>query len=497
MNESKKRISLAPSSWRCGTIAMIGGLVLSVAMEGQNLPTGVSTPVPQLPAALGLRLNSQFIPPYQGKPGNSQQSGASSAVARHTAYPETATTPGGVRLITLEEAQQQAAPAGSNPLVRLGQLQVEVARQTRLGTQSSFFPQIGSTFENLHFNKFMGEVLDVHRPIEGGTGTVGVPLVGQNQTLVAVTATQPITPLFQLRELYKINLADERIAKAKAGMPVSETASKVEKSYYDLLVAQRQFAFAKAKASETGNRWLVASSSGTPVTSDGHDEELLQASNALAIASTKVKELTVSLNDMLGWPADTELQLVPPDPGFEDISLKEATDKALAANPEVIEAEQNVVKAQAASKIQKLAYVPVVAAMGGYAYQDNVLPLLPRDFSFIGVVATFNLFDFGKREHTIKGADAQAEMAGIALELTKAKVAGAVKNSYFELERSRQLSELTRRLDSAIQVQRAGYEENSAEILAAKKAKVEAEMFQADLDYRQALARLKILMGEQ
>jgi glutamine synthetase type III len=88
-------------------------------------------------------------------------------------------------------------------------------------------------------------------------------------------------------------------------------------------------------------------------------------------------------------------------------------------------------------------------------------------------------------------------MAEIALQLTKAKVAASVKNSHLELERSRQLSELTRRLDSAIQVQRASYEENSAEVIAAKKAKVEAEMFQADLDYRQALARLKTLMGER
>jgi outer membrane protein TolC len=303
--------------------------------------------------------------------------------------------------------------------------------------------------------------------------------------------------LFQLRELYKINLADERIARAKAGMPVSETASKVEKSYYELLVAQRQLDFVKVKATETANKWLVASSSTMPVASGSHDEDLIEASNAVAIATTRVKELTASLNDMLGWPPDTELQLVPPDPRFEDISLREATDKALAANPEVIEAEQNVVKARAASTLQKLAYVPVVAAMGGYAYNSDVLPLLPRDFSFIGLVATYNLFDFGKREHTIKGANAQAEMAEIALQLTKAKVAASVKNSHFELERSRQLSELTRRLDSAIQVQRASYDENSAEIIAAKKAKVEAEMFQADLDYRQALARLKTLMGER
>jgi len=78
--------------------------------------------------------------------------------------------------------------------------------------------------------------------------------------------------------------------------------------------------FAKVKATETANKWLVASSSKMPVASGGHDDELIEASNAMTIATTRVKELTAPLNDMLGWPLDTELQLVPPDPGFEDIS---------------------------------------------------------------------------------------------------------------------------------------------------------------------------------
>jgi outer membrane protein TolC len=451
--------------------------------------------VPQLPTAPNALLKKQFTPAYPGQTGNLQQAGESHAVALRVADPEPVITPAGVRIITLEEAQLKAAAAGNNPMVRIGELQVEVAKQTRLGTRSTFFPQIGSTFSNFHFNKFMGQELQITGPL-GNTRGVGLPLAGQNQTLVAVTATQPITPLFQLRELYKINLADERIARAKAGMPVYETASKVEKAYYELLVAQRQLTFVKMKATETENKWMVASSA-LPLTSDTHDEELIKTSNALAISTTKVKELTAALDDILGWPSDTELQLVPPDPRFEEISLKEASEKALAANPEVVEAEQNVVKAQSAVTIQKLSYVPVVAAMGGYAYQNDVLPLLPHDFSFVGIVATYNLFDFGKREHTIKGADAQSEMAGIALQLTKAKVAASVKASHFELERSRQLSQLTRRLNSAIQLQKVSYEENNVEITAAKKAKVEAEMFQADLEYREALARLKTLMGER
>ena len=495
MKEHNQWMSRVASCWSFGTIALVGCLVLSGIVVGQDLPTGISTPVVQ-PAALGVQPKLQFTTAYQT--GNPRQGNESWGFALRSAYSQPAPSPIGPQLITLEEAQQKATPADSNPMVRLAKLQVEIARQTRLGTRSTFFPQIGSTFENFHFNKFMGQRLQVTGPL-GNTAGIGLPLVGKDQTLVAVTATQPITPLFQLHELYKINLADERIARAKAGMPVAaETAHKVENAYYALLVAQRRLAFAKAKATESANKWLVASSSSAiPVALADHDEELIEISNALAIETTKVKELMASLNDLIGWPPDTELQLVPPDPRFEEISLRDATDKAMAVNPEVVEAEQNVVKARSAAKIQKLAYVPVVAAIGGYAYNGNAMPLLPRDFSFIGIMATYNLFDFGKREHTIKGANAQAEMAEIALQLTKAKVAASVKSSLFELQRSRQLSELTRRLDSAIQVQNASFEENSGEIIAAKKAKIEAEMFQADLSYRQALAKLKTLMGER
>jgi outer membrane protein TolC len=495
MTHPNKRMLGTPNLRWYSTINLVVCLVFGGIVFAQDLPTA---PLPPLPVTLGTRWNLPLAMASQSQTGTPQQGRESRDVVFHAAASEPVVASTGARLITLQEVQQKAAPTDSNPMVRLGQLQVDVARQTRLGTMSSFFPQIGSSFANMHFNKFMGQLLQVTGPL-GNTRTLGVPLTGKDQTLVAVTATQPITPLFQLRELYKINLADERIARGKAGMPVSGTASKVEKAYYELLVAQRQLAFARVKATQSENKWLVASSSSSaiPVASAGHDEELIEISNALAIATTREKELTASLNELLGWPPDTELQLVPPDPGFEEISLKEATDKALVASPEVIEAEQNVVKARSAVTLQKLAYVPVVAVMGGYAYQDNAIPLLPRDFSFIGMVATYNLFDFGKREHTIKGASAQAEMAQIALQLTKAKVAAAVKSSHFELERSRQLSELTRRLDSAIQVQRASYGENSGETAAAKKAKVEAEMFQADLDYRQALAKLKTLMGER
>jgi outer membrane protein TolC len=400
----------------------------------------------------------------------------------------------GPRRITLEQAQQQAAAAG-DPMAHLAQLQVEAARQHRLGAESDFFPKISSTFTNFHFNKFMGEEFTVQRPIQGGTTTAQIPLAGKDQTLVAITAAQPITPLLKLREVVNIARADENVARAKAGMPV-ETASRVEKAYYGLLVAQRQLIAARVNSDVLRNKLLLASNATTPMSLPAHEEDEIAAVKALAIANSNVKELTASLDLLLGYAVDTELELVTPVRQMEEISLKEAADKAMAANPEVVEAQQTVAKAHAASKLSKLDYVPDVAVMGGYAYNANVIPALPRDFSFIGIMGSYNVFDFGKREHAIKERNAQVSMAETALELTKAKVAAAVKTSYFEMDRSRQMSELAHRLSAAIPLERVSYSKDDPELVASR-AKVEVEMFQADFDYRQALTQLRTLMGEE
>jgi len=207
-----------------------------------------------------------------------------------------------------------------------------------------------------------------------------------------------------------------------------------------------------------------------------------------------VQELTSSLDGLLGYPEGTKLDLVPPAPLTEEISLVEATEKATAANPEVIEAEQTAIKAHAGKTLSKMAYFPVVAIMGGYANQNAVNLVLPRDFGYVGFLATLTVFDGFKREHGVKERSAQAEMADLAVQLTKAKVAAGVKNSYFEMERSRKLSELAHRMVSGAQVVDASYRSDDPDAKAAW-AQMEADEFRAELEYRQAYAKLKALMG--
>jgi outer membrane protein TolC len=483
----------ASAGWKGILVMLAAALTLVGTLSAQDRTPGDSSTisVPQPPFAIALRPVRGSSPSY---PAGFEMPVLKSTlrIVRTAPTAQNFEGPPRVRRITLEQAQQQATTA-NNPMARLGQLQVEAAHEHTLAAESDYFPKISSMATNFHFNKFMGALLTVNRPIAGGTITTGLPLAGKDQTLVDVTAAQPLTPLFKLHEVVTLARTDENIARAKAGMPV-ETADNIEENYYKLLVAQRRLTVAEINARQFDSLRLVAANSGPPEISKNSSEQLIKADDAVVTAATSVKELTALLNEQMGWPLDTELELVPPPPHFQEISLTEATNQALATNPEIVEAEQNVVKARAATTLSKLDYVPDVAVLGGYVYNSNAVPLLPRDFTFIGVMGSYTVFDFGKREHTLKERKTQLEMAELAVQLTKAKVATSVKNSYFELQRSRELSDRRHQMTYALQLRNASLQENEQDATSSQ-AQAEADMFEADFEYSQALAKLKGLMG--
>ena len=404
----------------------------------------------------------------------------------------------GSRRITLEQVKQQSsADRAISPFARLGQLSIEAAKQHRLGVQADYYPKFGATFANLHYSEFLGQILAIRRPLLGSVTQVPVPLLSQNQTITALTFVQPITPLFQVHQLVRIARADERIAMAKAGVPVTRNArdTEVEETYFKLLIAQRRSISAESRLRLAAKQPLYAAATVELVGTAAQTPELVEAKKAALSAAAEVKELTASLNRAMGWPDDTELELVLPDPLVENVSLRDVADKPAGANPDVVEAEQNVVKARAASMLSKLAYVPTVAAVGGYLFQ-NAIPAVQSNFGYGGVMVSYNIFDFGKRERAVKEARAQLGMAEIALQLTKAKVADNVRKSYLELERSRQVSLVAQKMGSSVaRLMNVSSAPESTEAKAAR-AEVEVEMLEADLAHRQAYDRLKALIGQ-
>ena len=381
--------------------------------------------------------------------------------------------------ITLPEAQTQATHKSENRLALLG---IDAARYHRKAAEADYFPKIGSTFANFHFNKFLGQVLQT------ANRTIALPLAAKDQTIVAFTVTQPVTPLFKVHQAVEIAKTDEAIARAKAAQLAAQIASNVERAYFELLIAQRRLTVAKTKVEVIANGFQIVSTAPTSLVGVAEQETSLEAGKELIAANSQVSELTQSLNALIGFPQDTELELIVPDlVVVGTLSLSEATQQALASNAEIVEAEQAVVKARAAAKLSKLEYVPDVAVIGGYSYQ-TAIPLLPRDFSFIGVVATYNLFDFGKRESIVSERKTQVSMAEANLDLVKAKVAASVQKTFLDLERIKQIRDLSRQLTIMYQASpeaRTGL------------AKAEADMYQAELDYRVTFSRLKQTLNGQ
>jgi outer membrane protein TolC len=400
---------------------------------------------------------------------------------------------GDVRRITLADADQ-LAQAASDPLVRLGQLQVEAARQHRRGVTSMYFPNVATQFLDVHLTENPGQLLTFQRPLTGALISVPVTVLFQSETAVNVIAAQPITQLFAVHQLVKIAQADENIAKAKAGMPVAAITRQVEKNFFDLLVAERELAATASEAKLMRAGWVKVADSG-PVGAAVQQDNRRRFETAQALIAGKVATLTVSLNGLLGLAADTRLELVPPAPLVERLTLKDALAQAQASPPvEVIEAEQTAAKAHAAAKIAKLEYVPGVAVLGGYIHQDVLSEtVLPESFGYVGVLASFTIFDGLKRERGIKEAAANESAADLGVQLARAKAAAAVRSAYFELERSRDAYYLARQMLSTTNA--GGSFVSDTTDAESHHARAEADAFRAEIAYREAYASLKSLVA--
>ena len=84
-----------------------------------------------------------------------------------------------VQFITLDEAKGRAAGAATSNIPQLG---INAAKYHRQAAQADYFPKLNADFLNLHFNKFMGQTIQLLRrdaslPLFGKDWTGGRPYV--------------------------------------------------------------------------------------------------------------------------------------------------------------------------------------------------------------------------------------------------------------------------------------------------------------------------------
>ena len=135
---------------------------------------------------------------------------------------------------------------------------------------------------------------------------------------------------------------------------------------------------------------------------------LLESQQAVLTAELQLSDLAIELNDLLGLPLDTQLELDPAVPtDFEQRPREEYVRSAWSEHPELLAAEEAVRKARAGVTAAKSAYIPDVTAFARDSYQDG-WPFLLRNFGTFGVNLNWEVFDFG---YLISGFS-QAESGG-------------------------------------------------------------------------------------
>jgi len=320
---------------------------------------------------------------------------------------------------------------------------------------------------------------------------------------------QPLTQLLRIHQANRMAAAEVASSRDDVKKAENEVAVQVHTLYYGILVAQMEKKAAEQQTTYAAENLReseedVRNGSALKVAAIGGRAGLLEGQQAVLTADLQLADLRTELNDLLGLPLDSELELDPEvATNFETLPKAEYLKMAWAQNPEILSAEETVRKAQAGVKAAKTAYIPDVTAFARYSYQNGV-PFLVRNFGTFGVDLDYDLFDFGKRRAAVRERAAQLAQAEQNLERLKEEVAVAIERSYNKVERTKSLVNVATQVATLRQESErlATNQAAQGEVLVSERRqataaryKAQADLLQASLGYLLARAELEQAVG--
>jgi X-X-X-Leu-X-X-Gly heptad repeat protein len=394
--------------------------------------------------------------------------------------------PGTYRL-TLEDARQLAL--ANNTQLQLGRLNVEEKRIAIRAAQTDYLPKILGSAAYVHFNDNLGMVETPGLILP--SKTIAVSVINQNSSYGSIMIAQPITQLIGVSALVDLARADANSAAAQLDKGTGELVSGVTQAYYGLMAARR------IQAALTLQIKMVE-----PLLKQKPSAEirlgLLEARKGLTQVDTQVAELTDTLDQLLGLAPSTELDVTEPAlPQIAVASADEAAAYAMANNPQICDAEQNILKARAGIKAAKMDCLPIVAVVGGYVNQD-VADYIQPNIGFVGVTASYTLLDWGKRSCVMHQREKQMMMAAKNVQATAETVQLEARKAFLLYKQAEGELQIANEMVAAHQ---EGEKEakDLAAVLTAKSAtaKSQLEQMKAELTYRLAQIKLLAAIGQQ
>jgi len=411
-----------------------------------------------------------------------------------------------VRKITLAEAVELAIQ--QNHALKIARLRVVENEQKKAGEHSKYFPQITNYSGFSHTTDLENIVIPA-----GGLGVAPGTLVpprdiriGQGGHELIVSATQisqPLTQLIRIRAANRIAAAEVASTHDDVKKAEDQVALQVQTLYYGILITrlqkqaaeqQREYAGEQLRESEddvrNGNALQVSAIQGRA--------SLLQNEQAVLTADLQLSDFNTELNELLGLPLDTQLDLDPAVPASFDLRPRhEYVQTAFSEKPEILAAEEAIHKAQAAVAAAKTAYIPDITAFARQSYQNGV-PFLVHNFGTFGVSLSYDVFDFGKRRAAVREREAQLAQAEENLQRLKDQAAAGIEKSYNKLERTKKMVQVA---DQVVKLRQeserlAQNQYREGVILISDKRQSSAATYKAQADYLQASLGYLLAWGE-
>jgi outer membrane protein TolC len=323
--------------------------------------------------------------------------------------------------------------------------------------------------------------------------------------------TQPLTSLLKIKQANDVAQAEVKASREKADLTANDVALAVREVYYRILIAQAQQSATEARikaSQDLQNERMEQVRFGSSLEQDAIESrvQLLQAKQDLLTTDLQSSDLKLKLNDLMGLPLTTPLDLDPTVADFQETCQREDCVKAaLASHPEIREARAEVEKAEAAVRLSRTdIWLPDVEAFARYSYQNNV-PFLARNFGTFGIHFGYDLFDGGRKRAVLGEHEAQLSEAKENLAKLADQVELAVETAYNKLERTQQMLKVSEdvvalrsesnRVRQQELLQGAALKSQAAMSIA-QEYEAKALLLQSELDYSQAHDEFIHAMGQ-
>jgi OMF family outer membrane factor len=344
-------------------------------------------------------------------------------------------------------------------------------------------------------------------------GTQTFTLHDTATTFTAVTLSQPLTGLAYLSELVGAAEHEASATREEYDSVRLETAYRTADAYLHVLEVRAGAEVAHRSVADIQSELDRAIQLRKADTNTDIDVLRFRSAKAAADqqalrADTAVQSSLARLVVQVGLRDGTAIELaedLPETPPALALSIDQAISRALAARPELRAARDRVAAAERQRNAARDRYFPDVRAIGAWQHLSGTQPFQPEDEEFVGVRASWTVWDWGATRDGVREAEAQQARAEIAASALLDRVRLDVREKWLDAKASYDSITVARTqqqtADEALRLQRVRFDAAAAtttDVLDAETdaARARLSLALARYGYYRALVALARAMGD-